>query len=232
MNLLLAPIIMKHAIGTADTYSQSFKYLGIPLHFHTALDLFRTLLLFSGLFLGPIIDNALLRDEDSQEEEEEEDEGWMSIYRFRDLIFAPVTEEIIFTSISTGLFIPLIEEDPSIEEKVVALTPLLFGVSHLHHGVELLKQGHALAPVLITIIFQLIYTTFFGILTNLIFLNSRSIWCCIAAHSFCNFFGVPAFRIETNNPLRRYGYWALLVFGIWFFRTRFNDMTMRMDTST
>lgn len=219
-NLLLAPFAMTYLLGTSPTLGSALEYLGIALHWHTIKDCFRILLLFCGLFIGPIVDKVC------QDVLNRPPSPTWSIYNFRDIIFAPLTEEIIFTAICTGMYSPLIETNPDLKYPVVMLTPFLFGIAHLHHGIELLKLGYGLQHILLSVIFQLLYTTFFGVLTNLIFSNSKSVWCCFAAHAFCNSFGVPKFTIVTDNNLHKYGYWLLLAFGVWFFRTRFDLLTL------
>ncbi len=95
----------------------------------------------------------------------------------RNLIVAPVTEEIVFRGCIYALLRPALGG-----ARAVLVSPLFFGVAHLHH----LWQGQALAPTL----FQFAYTTVFGWLTTFYLHRTGSVAGPIAAHIFCNYMGM------------------------------------------
>lgn len=46
-------------------------------------------------------------------------------------------------------------------------------------------------PALLGTIFQLAFTTLFGIFVTFVFLRTGNVWSCILIHTFCNWMGVP-----------------------------------------
>lgn len=255
INVVLAAFMTRYVFRLSDSIGEALGYFGLGIHWSTIIDVVRTILLFAGLFTGPIIERIIDdykemnriqmlrrygRDEiharRQYKSENGTDEGNSSHnsptdasekeLMIRDYLVAPGTEEIIYTGIAAGIYRPFFVDSPGMKESVTIFTPLLFGTAHLHHAFELCKEGYPTSAIVFTVTFQLLYTTLFGILTNLVFFNSGSICCCIAAHSFCNFMGVPSLKPRTESVVYKLAYWFLLAFGIWFFRTRFNSLTV------
>lgn len=139
----------------------------------------------------------------------------------------PVTEEIIFRSAILPLHI-LAKVSPG---HMVFLTPLYFGIAHIHHFYEF-RLTHPETPLLLALIrpvFQLSYTTLFGWYAAFVYLRTGSLWAVILIHSFCNWNGLPRFwgRVEAypifgreTQPLHTgwtVAYYLLLVLGAWSF---------------
>ena len=259
-NVILAAFIMTYAIESSESIGQAFNYFGLGINWLTIVDVARTIILFAGLFIGPIMKKIVedyqemnrlkelyrysrdetreirnlnhLNDDTSGKTNVNTVQGKATEteLQMRDYLVAPGTEEITYTGIAAGIFQPFFENHSGMKENVIIWTPFLFGTAHLHHAFELCKEGYPKSAIIFTVTFQLLYTTLFGVLTNLVFFNSESIWCCIAAHSFCNFMGVPSLNPRTENMAYKFMYWLLLAFGVWFFRTRFNSLTMPISS--
>ncbi|GME75600.1 unnamed protein product [Ambrosiozyma monospora] len=139
-----------------------------------------------------------------------------------------ITSEILDVILKDRSKLGLYQFTPSETWKVIHYSPILFGMAHLHHAIGLYLKGTPILSVVITLLFQLTYTTMFGILTNLIWLYTNSVWCCIVAHTFCNFMGFPSFTpdaLEGGSKVQRIvvklGYFGLLVFGVYYCKTQF-----------
>ena len=121
-------------------------------------------------------------------------DSWVA---YRNLIVAPMSEEIVFRSLSVPLF-QLAKMSPT---RIVFITPFIFGLAHFHHLVEFLQartpEGRRSQPLPIWInglarsLFQLSYTSLFGFFAAFVLLRTGNIWAVIVAHSFCNRMGVP-----------------------------------------
>ncbi|KAK3049544.1 CAAX prenyl protease [Extremus antarcticus] len=116
---------------------------------------------------------------------------------YRNLLIAPISEEVVFRALTIPLFL-LAKTSPT---RIVFTTPLVFGLAHLHHLVEFLQArtptGHRWPPAQIWLsgillsLFQFSYTSLFGFFAAFVFLRTGNTWAVIVAHSFCNRMGVP-----------------------------------------
>lgn len=232
INLALAPIILIYIIKTVPDLSSLIEILGFRNIFKIKnfFNMLKTLYLFMILFSGPLMDeifNPKLFHN-----------YLTNLEIFRDLIIAPFTEELFYTSLTTGpilawelsqqtnqtQYLPTLFYDSKSINSYLKVTPLLFGFAHLHHAVEMKRSGFKIFKIIITCGFQCIYTTLFGYLTNRIFINSGSVWCCFIAHSFCNFMGLP--KLDASGCLSyRITYWSLLIIGIFYFSLNFTKLT-------
>ncbi|KAF2097317.1 hypothetical protein NA57DRAFT_57908 [Rhizodiscina lignyota] len=77
----------------------------------------------------------------------------------------------------------------------ILITPLYFGIAHVHHFYEfVLSHPHAsITQALIRSLVQFTYTTIFGWFEAYVFVRTGSLLAVIAAHSFCNWLGLPRF---------------------------------------
>ncbi len=77
--------------------------------------------------------------------------------------------------------------------RIVFVTPLYFGIAHIHHFYEfVLTHPHTpLVPALLRSLIQFGYTTIFGWYATFVFLRTGSVYAVILAHSFCNWAGLP-----------------------------------------
>ncbi|KIV92861.1 hypothetical protein PV10_04125 [Exophiala mesophila] len=144
------------------------------------------------LFLGPLFEKLVV-------ERELEDfhrgrrlvESLSSWQGYRNFIAGPITEEVIFRSVLIPLHL-LARFQPT---QIIFVTPLYFGLAHVHHFYEFtLTHPHTpLAPALLRSVFQFGYTTLFGWFAGFIYLRTGSIYSPIVIHSFCNWVGLPRF---------------------------------------
>ncbi|EXJ69740.1 prenyl protein peptidase [Cladophialophora psammophila CBS 110553] len=158
------------------------------------LDLFKSLTLTFLLYIGPLFEKIFIeRDLDDLLHRgiAATSETLSSWQGYRNFVAGPVTEEIIFRSVLVPIHL-LAKVAPS---KVVFLTPLYFGIAHIHHFYEFhLTHPHvSILPVLLRSLFQFTYTTLFGWFAAFIYLRTGSVYACIIIHSFCNWAGLPRF---------------------------------------
>ncbi|EEP78256.1 hypothetical protein UREG_03101 [Uncinocarpus reesii 1704] len=127
--------------------------------------------------------------------------GWVG---WRNFVAGPITEEVAFRSIIIALHL-LAKISPA---RIVFVSPLYFGIAHVHHFYEFkLTHEHAsLAQMLFRTIFQFIYTTIFGWYAAFVYLRTGSLFAVILIHSFCNCCGLPRLwgRVEVEIPLRAF----------------------------
>eukprot|EP00039_Didymoeca_costata_P011561 m.163160 g.163160 ORF g.163160 m.163160 type:complete len:269 (-) comp15213_c1_seq2:4437-5243(-) len=158
-----------------------FQHMGIS----NILDLKSTLypvLLNMILFAGPLLQHAL---------DQTMPDVSFDIYGARNLVIAPITEEIVFRACMIPLLRPCISEGLGLSW----IPPLFFGVAHIHHILE----GHALNAVML----QFCYTTVFGAFTSYVFWRTNNIAGPILCHAFSNMMGFPNFDQAISHP-RRY----------------------------
>jgi len=118
---------------------------------------------------------------------------------FRNLIYAPISEEIVFR----GLMIPVLHAafitgTKHFEEgrqwhpwDIAKFSPIVFSIAHLHHIYEKIRHGESFTNALRDRVFQLTYTGIFGYFASLLFIYSGNIIAPIISHMICNFVGIP-----------------------------------------
>jgi prenyl protein peptidase len=107
----------------------------------------------------------------------------------RNYIVSPFTEEFVFRS----CMLPLLVHNLGLI-KSIFLTPLFFGLAHLHHIVEGLMNKEAPFKYLFAQhMFQFTYTYIFGVYSSYIFLRTGNFFASFLNHSFCNYMGFPNF---------------------------------------
>lgn len=166
-----------------------------PVHL---LDMGKVLGLAMVLYTGPLYENLIV------------DGGWRCLTPktfkaelfdswtgYRNLLVAPIAEELVFRSASVPLFL-LAKLSPT---RIVLTIPLIFGLAHFHHIFDQLRHrtapGKMLPPsgivlqLLAMMVFQFGYTSLFGFFTAFVLLRTGNIYAAIVAHSFCNCMGLP-----------------------------------------
>lgn len=75
----------------------------------------------------------------------------------------------------------------------IFLSPLVFGLSHLHHFYEfrVTLPNVPTSFLLMRSLFQLGFTTLFGAYATFLYLRSGSLLAIFAVHAFCNCMGLP-----------------------------------------
>ncbi len=116
---------------------------------------------------------------------------------WRNHVVAPFTEEFTFRAcmlpILLGRFSP---------RTAMVVSPLFFGVAHVHHMAERLRKGQDLTTAALISLFQMSYTTVFGIYSAFLFLRTGHLMAPVIAHGFCNFMGFPDLAEVANRPPR------------------------------
>ncbi|KAL8906740.1 MAG: hypothetical protein Q9171_006152 [Xanthocarpia ochracea] len=150
----------------------------------------KSLLLTALLFTGPLFEKAVVegrwRDWMQGRTLHESLSSWIG---WRNYVAGPVTEEILFRS----LLVPLHLLTPLSPTRIIFVTPLYFGIAHVHHFYEfVLTHPHTpWAPSIIRSLFQFTYTTIFGWYATFIFVRTGNVIAVILAHTFCNWAGLP-----------------------------------------
>jgi prenyl protein peptidase len=89
--------------------------------------------------------------------------------------------------------------------QTIFITPLCFGVAHIHHLYEfrLTHQTTSFLVSLLTSLFQFTYTTIFGWYASFLFVRTGSLLAVTLTHSFCNWIGLPRFwgKVEAGVPI-------------------------------
>jgi prenyl protein peptidase len=156
------------------------------------------------LYLGPLFEFAFvekgLQDFRGGQGLIESLSSWQG---YRTYIAGPITEEVLFRSV----IIPVHILAKISSSRIVFLTPLHFGIAHVHHFYEFkLTHPHTpLLPSLLRTLFQFAYTTLFGWFAAFVYVRTGSLYVCILIHTFCNFMGLPRFwgrlKRRTEHPL-------------------------------
>ncbi|OPL32956.1 caax 2-like prenyl protease, partial [Mytilus galloprovincialis] len=78
---------------------------------------------------------------------------------------------------------------------------LFFGVAHVHHMIEKVTTGGLdVKTACKQSLFQLTYTTLFGIYSAFLFLRTGHLIAPVIAHAFCNHMGFPSFGEVMGHP--------------------------------
>lgn len=256
-NLLVVPWVIAR-YGDAETdlsFSEVFLRLGLIPGYYGAgrwdivgylQDVCRAIAFIALLYVGPMIDAflyyVLVPEKHLYTDLKDE---FCNIWGLRNYVFAPVSEEIMYTSMLVNIYSAMFPADYSSSLKLKTIiwkTPLFFGVAHLHHAYELQQQGiSSLFTILFNSLIQIAYTTLFGSLTNYTFLKTGgNLWACIALHACCNFMGFPEAsklamhytvvkRIDSAYLNRLLNLWkkcylALLVMGLIFSKNLYSTL--------
>jgi prenyl protein peptidase len=164
----------------------------------------KTILLVSILFIGPLFEGAFAEKRLGEwlngSAFRETFSSWIG---WRNFIAGPVSEEILFRSFMIPLHI-LAGISPT---RIVFLTPLYFGIAHIHHFYEFRAMHPRVPwlPALLRSLFQFTYTSIFGFFASFVFLRTGSVYAAIAAHMFCNWMGMPRLsgrvQVEAGEPI-------------------------------
>ena len=121
----------------------------------------------------------------------------LDLANFRTIIFAPFIEEVAFRS----CMIPVMLHAGFSPTAAIFITPLFFGLAHVHHMLSdnnekiSIRIGEATLKfkvVHVNALLQATYTTVFGWIASFIYLNSGSALAAFSAHAFCNYMGLPS----------------------------------------
>ncbi|KAL2164515.1 hypothetical protein VTH06DRAFT_3731 [Thermothelomyces fergusii] len=125
-------------------------------------------------------------------------EVWEDLMTWRNIVAGPVSEEVLFRAASIPLVL-LARVPPA---TTVFLTPVVFGLAHVHHYYEfrLSRPDVPAAASLLRSAFQFTYTTLFGAYATFLFLRTGSLAAVCAVHAFCNCMGLPQVWGRVDPP--------------------------------
>jgi len=167
-----------------------------------------TMILFSGPIVQHLISQYMLRqtfrayDSSSQSSTKRLD-AFVSECRmhledlcfWRNYLISPFTEEFVFR----GCMLPLLCEHLSLTSSVL-ITPLFFGLAHLHHIIEGYFHNDIPLDMLIAQhCFQFTYTYIFGCYSSYLFMRTGNLFASFVSHAFCNCMGFPNVRQLLND---------------------------------
>lgn len=154
--------------------------------------------------------------------------------KIRDYLIAPLAEEVIFRSCIVTPFLHLEGfQNGRISLTTISwCTPLFFGIAHLHHAFRKLQEANCrVKTVILTSVFQFLYTTIFGAYASFCFIKTGSLPGVILIHSFCNFMGLPSldFFFLNSELLKELKIFKIVGFlayavGIFCFWISFNSL--------
>ncbi|KAI5479216.1 hypothetical protein MNV49_003910 [Pseudohyphozyma bogoriensis] len=138
--------------------------------------------------------------------------GWQGV---RNYIVGPLTEELVFRS----CIIAVSKLAGMSKSQMIFLTPLYFGIAHVHHAWETYVAGgrtsQSLKKGVLQSTFQFAYTTLFGWYASFIFMRTGSILPAFFVHSFCNAMGLPPLGWALYAfPQKKLSLWGSYVAGI------------------
>jgi len=133
-----------------------------------------------------------------------EQQLWIAL---RNYFIAPWTEEIIFR----GCMIQALLATEMSNKKTAIVAPFFFGIAHIHHALKRFSQGEKPKLILLTTIFQFLYTSLFGSYASHAFIRVGSILSVTISHSYCNWMGLPDLSCFGNSRHTLYPY-RLIIF--------------------
>ncbi|KAL6154355.1 CAAX prenyl protease [Exserohilum turcicum] len=184
------------------SFSQIVSLLGLwPV---SPLDTIRTMLLVMILFAGPLFEHGIVDGEWREWIQlhglRESLSSWIG---YRNFVVGPISEELVWRS----FIVPLHVLAHFSGKQIVFLTPLYFGIAHVHHLYEF-RITHREVPLVVAIarsLFQFTYTSLFGFFAAFVFIRTGNVYTCVLAHAFCNWMGLPRFYgrvgVEAGVPI-------------------------------
>ncbi|KAI0754126.1 hypothetical protein C8Q80DRAFT_1093736 [Daedaleopsis nitida] len=133
----------------------------------------------------------------------------------RNHVVGPITEEVVFRACMLAVY----HMAGASHKKMIFLSPLWFGVAHLHHAWDTYNRfGRTSSAIRIAVmqtLFQLAYTSLFGFHCAYLFLRTGSLLPPAISHVFCNVMGFPQYALHIRMfPNRRRAIQAAYVLGI------------------
>lgn len=172
------------------------------------------------------------------------------IATFRNICFAPISEELVFRSIIvsalyTAYFAQRHELFLASSAEVSLHTAWMsigwFGIAHAHHLSTKIAAGEPLSTAVLGTVFQLLYTSIFGFIAAMFLLRTGNIYTAILSHMICNYVGLPDMgflaelhpfqRMTCNYPFR-YFLLALHGAGLVLFYLAFGPLTASLAESS
>lgn len=160
------------------------------------LGTFEPLVHYVVLFLGPISALGLLPQVSSVNLSFD---FWID---FRNLLWAPFVEEVVFRFCMASTFLAVRQDSQFSRPFVVFIPPLLFGTAHVHHWIAAVWSGDMpIKQAVLSMLFQVTYTTLFGGLMMDCLLKTRNWLVVCMIHSWCNLMGFPNVSAMFDSEL-------------------------------
>ena len=235
ISMILAPLpllVLKESTHFTKHIS-IFDLTGLSLQCNTFSSLVWPIFVTITLFLGPIIASGVEIFLDTYEEVEKKEKSTDLVYRLainiyihltrsfnettfliliRSLIVAPFSEEWAFRACTIPIIVIFCGLTNSF---VVFVTCLAFALAHVHHYLDHIRNGMSQAQASREVLSQLSYTSVFGALEAILFLQTGSYLGIVLPHIFCNYIGVPSmYWIQDSNTLRKFFIASFYLVGI------------------
>lgn len=119
----------------------------------------------------------------------------------RNLVVGPVSEELVFRA----CIVPLLLEAGFSLRFAILVSPLFFGIAHVHHVHRRIVQDRVpVDQALVATALQLTYTTLFGAFAAFCFVRTSHLIAAIAPHIYCNHMGLPDVDFLVDHTDLRY----------------------------
>jgi len=121
------------------------------------------------------------------------------LFTLRNLVLGPLFEEIVFRGCVCSIMIA----GGWGEGFTVLASPILFGLAHVHHLLDMVRsRGYSMKQAIQAAVFQLSYSTIFGIYASFLFIRTGTLIAPTICHSFCNLLGFPdlMFLVKSSHP--------------------------------
>jgi prenyl protein peptidase len=182
--------------ATAASLTGFLAWLGVRTE-HCLLAALLPLFLSVALFTGPLVVDFCRRTpaqvlaamkQSFAANPSAKNNSSVRLQTLRDLVFAPLFEEIVFR----GCVCTLLLGSGWSFGVVVLCSPLLFGLAHMHHVLYKVRVLHMpLKRALLQLMGVLAYTSLFGMFASFCYLRTGHLIAAILPHMFCNMMGAP-----------------------------------------
>ncbi|KAI9031856.1 hypothetical protein CLU79DRAFT_730434 [Phycomyces nitens] len=209
-------------MSTKDQISSMLIRLGLydPTDSWKIIQIFSPLLLTMILFLGPL--TLLWFEEELPFQCEfnlQADLQYLrSLQGQRNYIIAPLTEEFVFRACE----IALLYQAGHSRGYLIFISPIWFGIAHLHHMWENYRKfgsnKKALQQAALYSSFQFTYTTIFGWYSSFVFVRTGNVWSPFLCHAFCNIMGFPDLQgVSYRKKWEKIVIWTSYILGVILF---------------
>ncbi|OQV23955.1 putative CAAX prenyl protease 2 [Hypsibius exemplaris] len=109
-----------------------------------------------------------------------------SLIWWRAYVVAPISEEFVYRACLVPVILHCFGSTAAI-----IVSPLAFGVAHLHHIFDRIRLGASAVEAITTTLFQIFYTSLFGAYSAYLFVRTGHFIAPVLVHALCNSMGVP-----------------------------------------
>lgn len=125
----------------------------------------------------------------------------INLTSIRAYIMAPIFEEAMYRSCLINALIA-----GGFGWNSVMISSLIFGLSHFYRIEDVLDYKKDLVfQDFIPVLFQVCFTTLFGLYVGYVYVVTGSLFAVVVLHSFCNFMGLPCMKfLDDTQPAFKY----------------------------